>query len=87
MQKRDWAKVKELESEYSREKYTKLTPEEKLAIYEDMYRYALKVASEKVLYPWPGDKNWEQIPHLKYLIETRKKLLKLVSPPNDNRGA
>lgn len=80
MKKRNWAKVKELEFEYSRNNYYRLAPEEKLAIYEDMYRYALKVAPEKVLYPWPGDKNWDKIPHLKHLIETRKKLLKLVKP-------
>lgn len=45
-----------------------------------MYRHALKVAPEKVLYPWPGNDKWDQNPHLKHLIETRRKLLKLVQP-------
>ncbi len=80
MQKRDWAKVKDFEAEYLRDKYAKLTPEERVKSYEGLYRHALKMAPEKVLYPWPGDENWASIPHLKHLIEIRLKLLKPAKP-------
>ncbi len=78
MEKRDWTKLKEFEAEYTRKKYAKLTSLEKLKISEDLYSHALKIAPDKVLYPWPGDENWNRIPHLRHLIETRRKLLKLV---------
>jgi len=73
---RDWDRVKELEREQTRLKYRGMTPAQKLAIYEDMYQTALKLAPEKVQPPWPGDENWRKLPHLRNLIEMRQLLLK-----------
>lgn len=71
---RGWEIVKTLERERQREKYKDLTPAQRLAIGDELYMAALKLAPEKVRCPWPGDENWHKIPHLKNLIETRRLL-------------
>lgn len=73
-----WEIVKRFERGRLRDKYKDLTPTQRLEIYEDLYRAAMKIAPEKLTHPWPGDDNWHKIPHLRHLIETRKLLNSLI---------
>lgn len=72
----NWKRFSRWEERYEEDRLREFSPLEKLEIYEEFYKMALAVQSNRILFPWNSDEEAKKNPHLKYLINFRKTLLR-----------
>lgn len=70
-----WKRFHSWESRYERDQLTKLTPLEKIRLYEDLYQTLLKLRPEMLGCDWTSDEAGKQDHHLKHLA-VLKRILK-----------
>ncbi|WP_219857076.1 hypothetical protein [Candidatus Hakubella thermalkaliphila] len=73
---KSWERFHRWENGYKKERLRGLTPLERIRIYEELYRVALKLHPDKVRYQWRTDEEALKNPHLRHLTEWRHRLLK-----------
>ncbi len=71
-----WRRFHRWENQYDREYLRRLSPLERIRIYEGLYQTVLRLHPEKIRCHWESDERGEREAHIKYLMEMRKPFLK-----------
>lgn len=69
-----WKRFHSWESHYERERVRKLSPVERIRLYEDLYQTVLRVRPEGIRCRWASDEAGKEDPHIKHLIEIGRAL-------------